>query len=203
MKQELNEESAKAEIEYVIRGKDGHGATDLCEGGDLNEEPAKADVEDTIRGRDGHDATDSNEGGDLNEESAKAEVEDTIRGKDGHDTTDLNEGGDIEGESESGSDDEENEEDEDPSAYMHAPLTDRKKQKEFEIFVGGLDKGAVEEDLTEVFAKYGEIQSVRIVKHPTTQKSKGFAFIRYATVQQAKKVLEDLKDGTEVIHFNH
>ncbi|OVA18683.1 RNA recognition motif domain [Macleaya cordata] len=135
---------------------------------------------------------------DINEETADAEVEDTIGGRNGQDTTDANEGGDMEGEGESGTDDEENEEDEDPSAYMHAPLSDRKKQKEFEIFVGGLDKGAVEEDLTKVFAEFGEIQSVRIVKHPTTQKSKGFAFIRYATVEQAKKALAELKDGTEV-----
>ncbi|XP_068634193.1 polyadenylate-binding protein, cytoplasmic and nuclear-like isoform X2 [Aristolochia californica] len=104
---------------------------------------------------------------------------------------------------ESGSDDEEEdeeneEEDEDPSVYMHAPLSDQKKQKEFEIFVGGLDKEAVEEDLTKVFGEFGEIQAARIVKHPTTQKSKGFAFIRYATVEQAKKALLELKDGAEV-----
>ncbi|KAG9445397.1 hypothetical protein H6P81_016737 [Aristolochia fimbriata] len=114
------------------------------------------------------------------------------------------EGGDKVGEAdESGSEDEEEdeeneEEDEDPSVYMHAPLSDRKKQKEFEIFVGGLDKEAVEEDLIKVFGEFGDIQAARIVKHPTTQKSKGFAFIRYATVEQAKKALSELKDGAEV-----
>ncbi|KAI3969834.1 hypothetical protein MKX01_038302 [Papaver californicum] len=132
---------------------------------------------------------------DMNEESAKAEAKDNVKG---NDTSDANDSADMEGEDESGSDGEEFEEDEDPSAYMHAPLTDRTKQKEFEIFVGGLDKGAIEEDLTEVFEKFGEIKSVRIVKHPTSQKSKGFAFIRYATVEQAKKVLDELKDGAEV-----
>ncbi|XP_068650136.1 heterogeneous nuclear ribonucleoprotein Q-like isoform X2 [Aristolochia californica] len=127
----------------------------------------------------------------------------------------ANEGGEVDGvgrteggdkvrdRDESGSDDEEEdeeneEEDEDPSVYMHAPLSDRKKQKEFEIFVGGLDKEAVEEDLIKVFGEFGEIQAARIVKHPTTQKSKGFAFIRYATVEQAKKALLELKDGAEV-----
>jgi len=82
--------------------------------------------------------------------------------------------------------------------YVQAPLTKRKKQKEFEIFIGGLDKGAVEEDLIKVFGLFGEIQSVRIVKHPLTQKSKGFAFISYASTEHAKKALAELKDGTEV-----
>lgn len=132
---------------------------------------------------------------DINEESAKAEAEANVKG---NDINDANDSVGVEGEDESGSDDEEFEEDEDPSAYMHAPLTDRKKHEEFEIFVGGLDKGTVEEDLTEVFVKFGEIKSVRIVKHPASQKNKCFAFIRYATVEQAKKVLDELKDGAEV-----
>ncbi|XP_057952757.1 polyadenylate-binding protein, cytoplasmic and nuclear-like [Malania oleifera] len=94
--------------------------------------------------------------------------------------------------------DEDNEEDEDLSDYIHEPLTERKKQKDLEIFVGGLDKGAGEEDLVNVFGKFGEIKDVRIVMHPTKKKSKGFAFIRYATLEQAKNVLSELKDGIEV-----
>ncbi|KAG1355309.1 nucleolin [Cocos nucifera] len=89
-------------------------------------------------------------------------------------------------------------EEEDPSLYMQAAMTESKKQKEFEIFVGGLNKEAVEEDLIQVFGVFGEIQSVRIVRNPSTQKSKGFAFIRYANVEHAKKALAELKDGTEV-----
>ncbi|KAK9143704.1 hypothetical protein Syun_013104 [Stephania yunnanensis] len=97
---------------------------------------------------------------------------------------------------ESGSDPED---EEDSSLYQQAPLlADHKKPKELEIFVGGLDRMAVEEDLIKVFGGFGDIQAVRIVKHPVTQKSKGFAFIRYATPEQARKVLADLKDGTEV-----
>ncbi|KAK1261556.1 hypothetical protein QJS04_geneDACA020532 [Acorus gramineus] len=95
-------------------------------------------------------------------------------------------------------DNEENEEEDGPPLYMHPSLSGRKKEKDFEIFVGGLDKGTVEDDLINVFNKYGDIQSVRIVKHPVTQKSKGFAFVRYATTEQAKIALASLKDGTEV-----
>ncbi|XP_008798532.2 heterogeneous nuclear ribonucleoprotein Q-like isoform X2 [Phoenix dactylifera] len=89
-------------------------------------------------------------------------------------------------------------EEEDPSLYMQDTMTERKKQKEFEIFIGGLNKEAVEEDLMHVFGVFGEIQSVRIVRNLSTQKSKGFAFIRYASVEHAKKALAELKDGTEV-----
>ncbi|KAF8413045.1 hypothetical protein HHK36_001019 [Tetracentron sinense] len=136
----------------------------------------------------------------VEEETAAAVIDDTKGGGDGNDTPGANEGATGEGEGEkSGDDEEDDEEDGDPSAFTHAPFTDRKKEKDFEIFVGGLDKQAVEEDLIKVFGKFGEIQATRIVKHPTTQKSKGFAFIRYATVEQAKKVLAELKDGTEVL----
>ncbi|MQL99101.1 hypothetical protein Taro_031815 [Colocasia esculenta] len=94
--------------------------------------------------------------------------------------------------------DDEDEDEVDPSPYMSAHMTERKGNKELEIFVGGLGKEAVEEDLLKVFSEFGEIQSARIVKHPVTQKSKGFAFIRYATIEEAKKALAGLKDGTEI-----
>lgn len=81
---------------------------------------------------------------------------------------------------------------------MRAPLSEKEKQKDFEIFIGGLDKGAVDEDLIKVFGVFGEIDSVRIVKHPATQKCKGFAFVRYANIEHAKKALAELKDGAEV-----
>lgn len=73
-----------------------------------------------------------------------------------------------------------------------------RKDKNFRIFIGGLDKGAVEEDIVNVFGMFGEIQSIRIVKNPVTQKSKGFALIQYAKIDDAREVLSELKDGTEV-----
>lgn len=88
--------------------------------------------------------------------------------------------------------------DEDDASYIQAQMAERKKHKNFGIFIGGLDKSAVEEDISNVFGVYGEIQSVRIVKNPVTQKSKGYAFIHYANLDDAKKVLTELKDGTEV-----
>ncbi|PIA49986.1 hypothetical protein AQUCO_01300611v1 [Aquilegia coerulea] len=103
-------------------------------------------------------------------------------------------------ENESDTDDEDDEEDVDFCSYEQLPpLKDKKKQTEVEIFVGGLNRKAVEEDLITVFRKFGEVKAVRIVKHPVTNRSKGYAFISYATAEQAKKVLTELKDGIEVM----
>ncbi|OMO85867.1 hypothetical protein CCACVL1_09951 [Corchorus capsularis] len=77
-------------------------------------------------------------------------------------------------------------------------VTEWKKEKQIELYVGGLHKDAVEQDLFEIFGKFGEVKIARIVRHPTTNRSLGFAFIQYATVEQARKVLSDLKDGIEV-----
>ncbi|KAF6136202.1 hypothetical protein GIB67_001611 [Kingdonia uniflora] len=61
------------------------------------------------------------------------------------------------------------------------------KQKEYEVFVGGLDRDAVDDDLFKVFNKVGQVVEVRIVKSKYSQKNKGFAFVRFATVDQAKR----------------
>ncbi|KAG0501325.1 hypothetical protein HPP92_001397 [Vanilla planifolia] len=72
------------------------------------------------------------------------------------------------------------------------------KQRESEVFIGGLDKDTVEDDLIKVFGVFGGIQSARIVRHPATKKSKGFAFVRFTSREDAMKVLTELKDGAEV-----
>jgi hypothetical protein len=72
------------------------------------------------------------------------------------------------------------------------------QENSIEIFVGGLDKKVVEDDLIEVFGKFGEIKAARVVRKANTEKSKGFAFIQYATLEQTKYALSELKDGIEV-----
>lgn len=77
---------------------------------------------------------------------------------------------------------------------MPAMVKERIKQKEFEVFVGGLDKDADEEDLKKVFSGVGEVVEIRLAKNPLTQKNKGFGFVRFATVEQAKKAVVELKN---------
>ena len=72
----------------------------------------------------------------------------------------------------------------------------RKIKKEQEIFVGGLDRDATEEDVKKEFEKVGEVVEVRILKDFTTNKNKGFAFVKFATKEQSAKALSELKNPT-------
>ncbi|XP_062097322.1 uncharacterized protein LOC133803333 isoform X2 [Humulus lupulus] len=75
----------------------------------------------------------------------------------------------------------------------HEVVKERRKRKEFEVFVGGLDKDATESDLRKIFSEVGEVTEVRLMMNPQTKKNKGFAFLRFATVEQAKRAVQDLK----------
>ncbi|KAG6749282.1 hypothetical protein POTOM_046326 [Populus tomentosa] len=76
----------------------------------------------------------------------------------------------------------------------HEVFKERCKRKEFEIFVGGLDKDATEDDLRKVFSRVGEVTEARLMMNPQTKKNKGFAFLRFATVEQAKRAVTELKN---------
>jgi len=71
---------------------------------------------------------------------------------------------------------------------------EHRKRKKFEVFVGGLDKDATENDLRKVFGEVGDITEVRLMMNPVTKKNKGFAFLRYATVEQARRAVSELKN---------
>lgn len=75
----------------------------------------------------------------------------------------------------------------------HDVVRERRKRKEFEVFVGGLDRDATENDLRKVFGQVGEITEIRLMKNPNSQKNKGFGFIQFATVEQARRALNELK----------
>lgn len=67
---------------------------------------------------------------------------------------------------------------------------ERKKRRKTEIFVGGLDKDAKEDDIWKAFDTAGEILHVRLAMNNKTGKNKGFAFVRFATAVDAKNALE-------------
>ncbi|KAL5993461.1 hypothetical protein ACLOJK_014386 [Asimina triloba] len=70
---------------------------------------------------------------------------------------------------------------------------ERKRNKELEIFVGGLERDAEEEDVRKAFEKVGDVVEVRLLKNPLTNKNKGFAFVKFATKEQADRALSELK----------
>lgn len=60
------------------------------------------------------------------------------------------------------------------------------------LFVGNIPYTATEDSLTEVFAQYGEIASVRVITDRRTGRSKGIAFVEYVEEADAKKAEEAL-----------
>lgn len=71
-------------------------------------------------------------------------------------------------------------------------MSERPERKKLEVFVGGLDRDATEDDLRQVFEKVGEITELRLMKNFQTGKNKGYAFVRYATAAEAKRAVNEL-----------
>ncbi|KAJ9563356.1 hypothetical protein OSB04_008516 [Centaurea solstitialis] len=61
-----------------------------------------------------------------------------------------------------------------------------------EIFIGGLPRDVVEEDLSDLCEPFGEVVEVRLVKNRDTNENKGFAFVAFKTKDVAQKAIEEL-----------
>jgi len=62
------------------------------------------------------------------------------------------------------------------------------------VYVGNLSFDAAESDLFELFSGVGSVVNAEIVSHRETQKSKGFAFVTLASVDEAKRAVTELHD---------
>ncbi|XP_044493718.1 heterogeneous nuclear ribonucleoprotein Q-like [Mangifera indica] len=62
-----------------------------------------------------------------------------------------------------------------------------------EIFIGGLPKDALEEDLRDLCEPIGQVFEVRIMKDKDSGESKGFAFVAFRSKEVAKKAIEELQ----------
>lgn len=67
--------------------------------------------------------------------------------------------------------------------------------KQVSVFIGNLAFKASANDLRDLFADYGDIQSVRVMTDRATRRPKGFAFVEMDK-KGAKAAIADL-DGTE------
>jgi RNA recognition motif-containing protein len=65
------------------------------------------------------------------------------------------------------------------------------------IYVGNLNYNLSEDELEKVFASYGEVTSVKIIRDKYTDQSKGFGFIEMANDADAQKAIDEL-NGSEV-----
>ncbi|XP_010241007.1 PREDICTED: glycine-rich RNA-binding protein 3, mitochondrial-like [Nelumbo nucifera] len=62
------------------------------------------------------------------------------------------------------------------------------------LFVSGLNKRTTSEGLRESFSKFGEVVYARVVTDRVSGYSKGFGFVRYATLEQAAEGIKGM-DG--------
>lgn len=60
------------------------------------------------------------------------------------------------------------------------------------IYVGNLPFSATSESLTEIFTKFGQVDSSKIVMDRDTGRSKGFGFVEMASVDEANTAIEKL-----------
>jgi RNA recognition motif-containing protein len=65
------------------------------------------------------------------------------------------------------------------------------------LFIGGLAWAATDEDLEKAFSAFGQLVSASVVRYPDTGRSKGFAFVEFATVEEAEKAQKEM-DGKEI-----
>ncbi|OWM66708.1 zinc finger CCCH domain-containing protein 25 [Punica granatum] len=74
------------------------------------------------------------------------------------------------------------------------------------VFVGGIPYDLTEGDLLTVFAQYGEIVDVNLVRDKGTGKSKGFAFIAYEDQRSTNLAVDNLNGATvagRIIRVDH
>lgn len=64
------------------------------------------------------------------------------------------------------------------------------------IYVGNLSRQAGENELRALFAPYGEVKSVKVIKDQFSGESRGFAFVEMPDQRAAEHAIETL-DGNE------
>ncbi len=70
-----------------------------------------------------------------------------------------------------------------------------KKEKDpMTIYVGNLNFQATENDLNTLFAEFGEVTSVRIMKDKFTGRARGFAFVELSSPEQEQASIEALHE---------
>lgn len=65
------------------------------------------------------------------------------------------------------------------------------------IYIGNLALTATESSVNELFAKYGTVNSCRLITDRNTSQSKGFGFVEMDSVEEATKAISEL-NGQDV-----
>jgi RNA recognition motif-containing protein len=62
------------------------------------------------------------------------------------------------------------------------------------LFAGNLSYQTMENDLQDYFSQAGVVTSVNLMLDKVTEKSRGFAFVEFATAEEASKAVEQFHD---------
>lgn len=76
-------------------------------------------------------------------------------------------------------------------------MSDTSQVNPKKLFVGNVPFRMTDAEMSELFGQYGEIVELRLVTDRATGRSKGIAFVEFATEDQAKAAMEAL-NGYEV-----
>ena len=64
-----------------------------------------------------------------------------------------------------------------------------------DIYVGNLTYEVQDEELNEVFAQFGEVESARVIMDRDTGRSRGFGFVKMPNRDEAQKAVDELNDS--------
>jgi RNA recognition motif-containing protein len=64
------------------------------------------------------------------------------------------------------------------------------------LYVGGLSYNSSEEGLADLFARSGDVESVKIINDRDTGRSKGFGFVEMGSLEGAEAAIRDF-NGTQ------
>ncbi|XP_075339719.1 cold inducible RNA binding protein a isoform X2 [Odontesthes bonariensis] len=86
---------------------------------------------------------------------------------------------------------------------QHSTQLSKKKKKqqhkmsdEGKLFIGGLSFETNEDSLAAAFGKYGTIEKVDVIRDKETGRSRGFGFVKYDNVEDAKDALDAMNGKT-------
>ncbi len=63
-----------------------------------------------------------------------------------------------------------------------------------DVYIGNLSFQAEQEDLLDLFSKYGEVKSASLPLDRETGRKRGFAFVEMATDEDEQKAIDDLQN---------
>ena len=60
------------------------------------------------------------------------------------------------------------------------------------LYVGGLAYSVTDDQLQQLFAQHGTVESAKVITDKYTDRSRGFGFVEMSTVEEAEKAIQAL-----------